>query len=681
MNSFVGRQTELAWLQRELKPGDDCGRVVSLIGVGGVGKTRLALKAARSVRDAYPDGVWFVELSPWPPAAGIAVFATLAALRLVDQTTQPPLEVLFHWARGKRALLILDSCEHMLPDCVSLLADLLATAPGLRALVTSRERLGLPDERTLYVGPLPASGDAVNLFAERAAAADPDFVLHDANQPTVASICGHLDGVPLAVELAAARLSELSLDQLHSRLDGSHSSRLNLLTSQAGEGRGPARHRTMRATIGWSHELCQPLERLLWARLSVFSDEFRAETAQEVCAYAPLSAGPVPGLLARLVEQSILLPHPTESGRFRMLETTREYGAAWLRELGEEDEAQLRHGGYYLRLARDANAAFNTERQEAWCRLIRLESANMCAAVDWSLEHPDQRAALDLACAAGFLWMYSGSPREHLHRIRRALETESARASDNAHALWLRGALSVSKPDWQTTGEWDRRCADVARNSDDPVAAAIVGTHITGCNLVVTGRLEEAVTFLSDAEQLPVRDDWIGLLQLQIRLSLSFAYLKLGDYEAAAPVAYEIREESRRRGEQLVGAAAESLLAQVNLARGDIEAAVHGATSAVRRHAKLHNVCDLAIDLDVLAAAIASAGDGRRAARIIGIGRRVWDRTIALADSASVATTRLACERRIRGTLGDLAYEGAYEEGFTMSYEEGLAYALQAPPR
>ncbi|MEY9997963.1 putative ATPase [Streptomyces sp. V4I8] len=489
MNSFVGRQTELAWLQRELRPGDDRSRVISLIGGGGVGKTRLALKAAHHVRDAYPDGVWLVELSPWPLAAGMAAIATLATLRLVDQNTQPPLEVLSRWAYDKRALLIFDSCEHMLSDCVSLLTDLLATAPELRALVTSRERLGVPGERMLHLRPLPTSSDAVRLFAERAAAADPDFVLHDANQPTVASICEHLDGIPLAVELAAARLSEFSLDQLHSHLDRKASSRLSLLTSQAGEGSGPDRHRTMWATIGWSHELCQPLERLLWARLSVFSDAFRTETAQGVCAHAPLSTGRVPGLLARLVEQSIVLPHPSEPGRFRMLDTMREYGAAWLRELGEEHEARLRHTGYYLRLVRDANAGFNTERQEAWCRLIRLESANMRAAVDWALRQPEQRAALDLACAAAFLWMHSGNPREHIHRINRALESENGRVPGNAHALWLRGALSVCEPGWQATGEWDRRCADVASNSDDPVAAAVVGTHITGCNLVVTGRL------------------------------------------------------------------------------------------------------------------------------------------------------------------------------------------------
>jgi predicted ATPase len=680
MSSFVGRRDEIAWLEQQLVPGKGSGRVVSLVGVGGVGKTRLALKSARSLREAYPDGVWLVELAPLPTAAGMAAIATLVALRLVDQTTRPPTEVLSLWVQDKRMLLILDSCEHMLADCVSLVPDLLAAAPELRVLVTSRERLGLPDERTLHVSPLPVSSDAVALFADRAVAADPAFVLNDSNQPSVASICGHLDGIPLAIELAAARLSDFSLDQLHRDFDRTLPSRLNLLAADQDEkNEGLARHRTLRATIGWSHELCQPLERLLWARLSVFTDGFRADAAQVVCADGPLPAGRVSELIARLVEQSVVLPHTTDLASFRMLDTVREYGADWLRELGEECEGRLRHRDYYLRLARDASAEFNTERQEAWCQLIRLENANLRAAVDWSLEQPDQRVALEVACAAGFLWMHSGNPREHWSRITLALATEPAHKPDNIHALWLRGVMSVSRRDWDATSEWDRRCADVGRNSGDSVAAAVVATHVRGCNLVVTGRLDEAIAFLSAAEQLPLRDDWIGTLQLQTRLSLSFAHLKRGDYQEAFVVACEICEESRRRGEHIVGAAADSILAQVNLVRGEIECAVSNATRAVQRHAKLHDACSLAMDLDVLAAVIAGAGDSHRAARIIGIGQRMWDVTVSLADSPPIATTRLACERQVRGTLGDRAFEVAYEEGFTMSYEEGLTYATQAP--
>lgn len=680
MSSFVGRKDELAWLEQRLLPERGSGRVVSLVGVGGVGKTRLALQSARSLREAYPDGVWLVELAPLPTAAGMVAIAALVALRLVDQTTRPPAEVLSFWARDKRMLLILDSCEHMLADCVSLVPDLLAAAPELRVLVTSRERLGLQGECTLHVSPMPVSGDAVTLFVDRAVAADPGFVLHERNQPSVASICGHLDGIPLAIELAAARLSDFSLDQLHRDFDAKLPSRLNLLASSHDEeSEGLTRHRTLRATIGWSHELCQPLERLLWARLSVFSNGFRADAAQAVCSDGPLPAGHVSGLLARLVEQSVVQPHTTDLDAYRMLDTIREYGADWLRELGEEHEGRLRHCNYYLRLARDASAEFNTERQEAWCQLVRLENSNLRAAVDWSLDQPDQRFALEMAGAVGFLWMHSGNPREHWCRITRALDTESAQRPSNLHALWLRGVMSVSRRDWDPTNEWGRRCEDVARNSGDAVAAAVVATHVKGCNLAVTGRLDEAIAFLSDAEQLPLRDDWIGTLQFQTRLSLSFAHLKRGDYEAASVVASEICEESRRRGEHIVGAAADSILAQVNLVRGEIECAISNATRAVQRHAKLHDACSLAMDLDVLAAVIAGAGDNHRAARIIGIGRRMWDVTVSLADSPPIATSRLACERQIRGSLGDRAFEVAYEEGFAMPYEEGMAYATQAP--
>jgi len=681
-DSFIGRDEELDWLQRELVPASTPGRVVSLVGVGGVGKTRLALEAASRIRSLYPDGVWLVELSLLPPAAGMVAIAIQVAVRLVGRTPEPPIEVLSDWAHGRRAMLILDSCEHMLPDCVSLVPDLLATAPGLHFLVTSRERLGLPRERTLQVGSMRVDDDAVRLFAERALAADSSFVLDEANRRRVASMCDRLDRLPLAIELAAARLNAHSLDELDRHLGQHQPSRLDLLTAgNEHTSESLDRHFSMRATIGWSHELCQPLERLLWARLSIFPDGFSVEAAQEVCAYGPIAADSVPALLGRLVEQSVVLPHPSVPARFHLLNALREYGADWLRELGEEDDARLRHGDYYLRLAHRASAEFNTDRQEAWCDVLRLEAANMSAAVDWSLEEPSPDSAPESACIAGVLWIYSGSPREHSQRIMSAALRTSDRAPGNPEALWLSGVMPVSSNDWDADGAWRRQCAEVAKGTDDHVAIQTIATHIQGCNLVLTGRSGEAVALLSGAERFPLRDDWVGTLQLQIRLCLSFAHLKRGDHIAASAVADEVCQESRRCGEHLVGAAAESILAQVNLALGAIGAAMRNATAAVQRHARLHNACDLAMDLNGLAAVIAASGDGYRAARVIGIAKRVWDLTLSFGDSPLITATRADCERQIRDVLGDRVYETAYQEGLTMSCEEALEYLEQVPQK
>ncbi|MCZ0998744.1 hypothetical protein O1M63_12260 [Streptomyces mirabilis] len=262
-HSFVGRREELRWLETELDPSVGIHRLLSVVGVGGVGKTRLALRALARLQEAYPDGVWLVELSPLH-TAGLVGLAVVETLRLTDQSTGPVTEVVAEWAYGKRLLLVLDSCEHVLADCAALVETLLPALPGLRVLVTSREPLGLPGELVLPLDPLPVADDAVTLFADRAALTG--FTLDDTNRPTVESVCRRLDGIPLALELAAARLCELSLAQLHGRLGERLPSRLDLLSAPH-DGAGPPRHQTLRTAIGWSHELCAPLERLLWARL------------------------------------------------------------------------------------------------------------------------------------------------------------------------------------------------------------------------------------------------------------------------------------------------------------------------------------------------------------------------------------------------------------------------------
>lgn len=419
--SFVGRGEELAWLDGELDPGVGVGRLVSLVGVGGVGKTRLAARAAARVRDAYPDGVWLVELSALH-TAGLVGLAAVEALRLADQSTGPVTEVVAEWAKGKRLLLILDSCEHVLADCVALAETLLPVLPGLRILVTSREQLGLPGERVLQVDPLPVADDAVALFAERAAATG--FALDDTNRPAVEAVCRHLDGIPLAIELAAVRLSELSLAELHGRLGERLPSRLDLLMSPGAA--GPPRHHTLRTAIGWSHELCAPLERLLWARLSVFAGGFCLNAAEEVCAGGPLPAGRIAELLARLVEQSIVRRHRTDPARFQFLDTVREFGAERLRALGEEKDVRLRHRDHYRRLAREGCAEWNTGRQAAWCERVLTEHANFRAAVDCALTEPDSRVALAMAADAGFLWRHCGYLRDAQHCLDLVLATDPA---------------------------------------------------------------------------------------------------------------------------------------------------------------------------------------------------------------------------------------------------------------
>ncbi|MET7702025.1 NB-ARC domain-containing protein [Streptomyces sp. NPDC005485] len=675
--SFIGRRDELDWLDKELDPGSGVHRLVGLVGAGGVGKTRLALRAAGRVRDAYPDGVWLVELSPLH-TAGLVGLAVVEALRLADQSTRSVTEVLAEWAEGKRLLLILDSCEHVLADCVALAETLLPILPGLRVLVTSREPLGLPGEWVLRLDPLPVADDAVALFTDRAAAAAPGFVLDDGNRDTVKAVCRRLDGIPLALELAAARLCELSLAQLHARLGERLPSPLDLLTSDdldAHDEPGPARHRTLRTTIGWSHELCAPLERLLWARLSVFAGGFCPDAAEEVCAGGPLPATRIEGLLARLVEQSIVLRHRTEPGRFRLLDTVREFGADWLRALGEEHAVRLRHRDYYRRLAREGCAEWNTGRQVAWCERTLTENANLRAAMDCALTRPGAPTTLEMAADVGFLWRHCGYLRDAQHCLDLALAADPAPGPDRTRALWARGAVALLQGDLDVAVGWAVRCADAAKEQGDAVAV-VAATYITGGQLALSGRLSEAIEVLGAAPRLPVRDDGLGAAQLQVRLALSFAYLLRGDHDEARTVADEVRRSSADHGECWAGAFADCFVAQADLARGDVGAAVRNARTALAGHGLLHNTVGVALSLEVLAGAVVAAGDGHRAARLLGIGQCVWELTgRAQMNSPDLIAGRRIHELRVRAEIGDEAYEKAYVEGLAMPYEEGLHYA------
>ncbi|WP_328757351.1 ATP-binding protein [Streptomyces sp. NBC_00271] len=672
-HSFVGRREELRWLETELNPSVGIHRLLSVVGVGGVGKTRLALRALGRVQEAYPDGVWLVELSPLH-TAGLVGLAVVEALRLTDQSTGPVTEVVAAWADGKRLLLVLDSCEHVLADCTALVETLLPALPGLRVLVTSREPLGLPGELVLPLDPLPVADDAVTLFADRAALTG--FTLDDTNRPTVEAVCRRLDGIPLALELAAARLFELSLAQLHGRLGERLPSRLDLLSAPR-DGAGPPRHQTLRTAIGWSHELCAPLERLLWARLSVFAGGFCVGAAEEICAGGPLPAGRIAALLARLVEQSIVQRHRTDPARFRLLDTVQEFGADWLRALGEEHAVRLRHRDHFRRLVRQGWTEWNTGRQVAWCERTLTEHANLRAAMDCALTDPDRRIALGMAADLGFLWRHCGSLRDAQHCLDLALAADPPPGPDRTRALWARGAVALLQGDLEVAAEWAERCTDAADTQADPVAV-VAAAYLTGGQLALSGRLGEAIDVLSATPRLPIRQDGFGAAQLQVRVALSFSHLLRGDHDRARTVAEEVREASVECGESWAGAFADGIVAQTDLARGEVRAAVDNARTALAGHGLLHNTVGAAMALDVLAAAVVAAGDGLRAARLLGIGARVWELTgRAQMDSPDLLATRRSHELRIRAEIGDSAYRTAYEEGFGMPYEEGLDYAAE----
>ncbi|MDN3020558.1 NB-ARC domain-containing protein [Streptomyces sp. S.PB5] len=678
---FVGRRRELALLAEELENGR--GRLVTLVGVGGVGKTRLARQAAERARWMYPDGVRLVELS-WLRSGGQVPLAVMEALGLADQTTGSAAEALCAWARDKRLLLVLDSCEPVLGGCVTLVADLLAAAPGVRILATSREVLGLPGERVVDVGPLPVGdgkgelAEAEALFAQRAMSVRTGFVVEGGNRQRVTDICRALDGIPLAIELAAARLESYSLDKLHQVLGDRLCSRFDLLTSEGGT--GAPRHWTLRTTIGWSNELCAPLERLLWARLSVFAGTFTTGAATWVCSGGPLPADQVEDVLLRLVRQSVVLRHPTDAERFRLLDTVREYGADWLRGLGEEEAVRLRHREHYRRFAREACSDWNTGRQVAWCERIFAEQANLRAAMDGALAEPDGRVALEMAGTIGFLWRHCGLMRDAQRCLDLVLATEHELGEPLLRAVWARATVAVNQGDAAAARSWADRCAAVVRQLDDP-AATEAATYPGHAQLIMMGQLEETLCRLETVVPAPLMSDWRGSAQLQARLTAAITHMLRGEFEDARRVAIEVQEQSARCGERWTGAFAIGVVARADLAQGRAEAALDNARAAVSGHRLMHNTAGIAFCIDILAAAEAGVEDGDvlRATRLHGVTRRAWEPLGREQFSlATLIAARQERERALRARLGDEAFEQAYAEGLAMSYDEGLDYALAA---
>ncbi|MEU2716287.1 AAA family ATPase [Streptomyces sp. NPDC007205] len=410
LTSFVGRRRDIC----EAKELLSRTRILTLIGPGGVGKTRLAVRTASKVSRSYPDGVWLVELAALPDGDRVARTVAASLGVPIDEESEPRAVLEAH-LRGKRMLVVLDTCEHLIEECAQLADRLLRVAPRLHILTTSRQPLGVEGEHVMPVTPLslpdthspsspgtPAQSEAVRLFVERAAAVLPGFTLSDVNSEILADICRRLDGLPLSIELAATRLRVLSVGRLLQRVQDP----LGFLTG--GARYGPARQQTLRATIDWSYRLCSPAEQLLWSRLSVFAEGAELEAAEAVCSGGGIAPNDVLDLLAGLMDKSILVKEETGGQvRFRMHHAIRQYGLERLDNMGEEAVLRRRHLAWCLEMAERADAEWFGPDQQYWSGQLSREEANLRAAVAFGAQEPSLTpAALRIAAGA---WPASGS--------------------------------------------------------------------------------------------------------------------------------------------------------------------------------------------------------------------------------------------------------------------------------
>src|SRR5262245_8847457 len=410
LSSFVGRQRELAELREALA----ATRLLTLTGPGGGGKTRLGLRFAAETVDDFADGVWWVDLAPLAEERRVAAnVAEALGVRPLPGFTE--LQAVCAYLASRRALVVLDNCEHLLEACAETAEPLLQACPRVAVLATSRAPLGVAGETEWRVPPLSLPGekgaldedsDAMELFVERASKVSPGFALSDENVASVARLCCDLDGIPLAIELAAARLRMMTTEQISNEL----SDRFRLLAG--GPRTALERHQTLRASVDWSYELLTAEERVLLRRLAVFAGGFTLEAVEQVCSSEGLERDRLLDLLGSLLDQSLVIADERDRGvRYRLLETVRQYGLERLGEAGEEEAARTRHRDHFLALAEEATPHLETARQHEWLEVLDPESANLAAAIDYAVRS-DPPLALRFCVALRGWWRPRGRSSE-----------------------------------------------------------------------------------------------------------------------------------------------------------------------------------------------------------------------------------------------------------------------------
>jgi predicted ATPase/DNA-binding SARP family transcriptional activator len=687
--SFVGREREIT----EVKQLLGRGRLVTLTGAGGCGKTRLALRVADDLVEEYPDGVWWVELAALSDPA--LVCPTVAGVLGVREQPGRLLEAtLAAVLRPKHLLLLLDNCEHLAAVCARHVEALLRACPGLHFLVTSREALGIAGEvawivPSLSVPPHPSPAgerashvvqyEAVRLFAERAATALPAFALTDQNAAAVAQICRRLDGIPLALELAAARVKVLSPEQITARLDDCFS----LLTG--GSRTALRRHQTLRATIDWSYDLLGEAERVLFRRLAVFAGGFTLEAAEAVCAGVGqngILSCQILDLLSRLVDKSLVgVEVRGQAARYRLLETVREYARERLRQAGEEDWARSRHLDFFLRLAEEAEPhKVRAGGVGAFSRLGQ-EYDNLWAALEWSAAAEARvESGLRLAGALSEFWQMDRNAREGYSWLKRLLERggEAAAAAVRARALQGAGELAVFLGDFHAARSSIEQGLALYRELDDKPGIAYA--------LLVLG-IQVAVAQEEWAAARPPLEECLALYRdLGDRPGIAAAteglgYLTYLQGDRAAGRALLEKGLAMQRELGLMTCASHSALLLGHIARQEGQYALARSCYAESMAVLWEVRSSYALFYELAAFGCLAAAEGRleRAAQLYGAAERVGE----TAGVVMVPHERTWHDRAVaaaRAGLGEQAFAAAWAAGRAMTLDEAVAYALKEPP-
>jgi predicted ATPase/DNA-binding SARP family transcriptional activator/DNA-binding CsgD family transcriptional regulator len=721
--SFVGREREIVEVKRTLS----MTRLLTLTGAGGSGKTRLALEVARDLIGAYPDGVWLVELAPLSEP-GLVAQEAAGALGLTERPGEPLTDTLVESVGNKEVLLLVDNCEHLVGAVARLVDALLDSCLRLRVLATSREPLGIQGEVLWQVPPLslPTTTDgelngrsavegllryeALRLFVDRARLRLPDFGLTEGNAGAVARVCRKLDGIPLAIELATARMGTLALEQIAQRLESS----LNLLS--AGSRTAEPRQQTLRATLEWSHDLLSEAERAMFRSLSVFAGGWTLEAAEAVCFGDGIERDNLLDILGGLVDKSLVLTATTtvDAVRYGMLEPIRQYAKEKLEHSGESEEVKGRHVAYFLALASEAEATWQGPEESTWLDLIEDEHDNLRAALSWSLEGGDPNSGLPLAAAVSWFWDGRGHLAEGTRWLEKALaEADVTITVARADALRGLGNILLGRGDFEGAearleeglalyeGLGDRGAGVatslaslgfVARRSDTARAAALFEESLAvaresenhrivpdvlnglGWTAFDDGEFERAQALWEEALEL---DRQLGskMVASNVLMNMGYTELARGDHERATKLVEEGLAIGRQLGDKSVVSTGLFCLGIAATLRGQPNEAKGLLKASFAIDVELGNNIDIPEGLEALAGVAGALGQDLRAARL-------WGAAGALREEIGVQwapAERMLHEPQLaaaRSRVDGAIWETGFGEGQLMGFEEAIEYAL-----
>lgn len=677
--TLIGRERDLDTVRSLLKSVDT--RVLTLTGIGGSGKTRLALRLAADLASDYPQRIWVVELAPCNDGELVPiVVATSLGLREISSTT--PIATIAAFLASRPTVLVLDNCEHLIDACAELADVLLSSCPDLRIIATSREPLQIPGERQYRVPPLKlpdpdqlrpfdeiSASPAVRLFVTRAQDASPDFQLTVNNASLVVGICARLGGIPLALELAAARVGVIGVEQILARLNDS----FRFLSG--GSRVVPTRHQTLRAALDWSDALLSERERTVFRRLAIFAGEFQLEAAEAVCAYGDMPSSAVVDALIGLANKSLVVPVSGDrTAWYHLLEPVRQYALGHLVAHCEMTETEALHAHFYITMAETAEREMLGLKQEAWLNILEREQGNLRAALEWAQKQQDASPGLRLATALVPFWQIHGHLAEGLRWLRQALSRETPVGQA---ALRMRALAGTGRLDFFSDHSLNSRYAEAERLMMESLKLARelgdengVATALVDLGMIhrLQGDAELCIVDLEDAlTRFRELGDEHGIALVLLNQGSTIGHF--GDTTRAIRLTTESLERFRALGDSHSMAIAQVLLSRLALERRDFEQARHLSLEAMTIHARLGDRWFVTFDLMALAEVLMAQEHRQEAVRLLGAAQ-------ALSEGLSPLVGGISFEELI-ATIDTLRREDWFDQAWADGHAFDLNHVIQ----